>query len=543
MTVALKREIGTLLKSGEAARARDLCLSAGAASLDPELLALQASAHLQLGEVDAAIEVAQRAIGAGLLDVKSIVMLIALLTHKNRVADASRYEKILGKAGIAAHLVQREVAIQLVQLGSLDQAISCYRRSILPGEQDPAVYSSLSRLLHQAGRIDEAIKSAERAVELAPDSSAARCQLGQVLAVTKQFDRAVAELQRSVALDGTNTLAMFHLGENLQQQNRFAEAIVSYRNAIAILPGEPALHGSMGRALRNLGDIQGALACQRHVLELSPHSSPAYHETGICLYMDSNTAPAREAFAKAVQYDPGAALSHFYLGMIDAQSGNAAAAQSGFAEACRIWPYLDCFVDSFRHALEHGAGARYVATARQLFEVGAGSAAPDGLFLEFGVYNGASINVIAGLTSQTVHGFDTFQGLPDDWVIVDGDRRNIEKAGSYSTHGRLPVAPENVRFHVGTFDETLPGFCAEFAGPVSFMNVDCDMYSSTRSIFAHLGGQIRPGTVIAFDDYFCLPGWRDHEYRAFREFLDEYGYRYEYLAFNLFAGQAVVRIT
>jgi hypothetical protein len=132
--------------------------------------------------------------------------------------------------------------------------------------------------------------------------------------------------------------------------------------------------------------------------------------------------------------------------------------------------------------------------------------------------------------------------LPDAWVIGEGEQRGIEGAGFYSTHGRLPEVPENVRFHVGTFDATLPGFCNEIPGPVSFINVDCDMYSSTKSIFDHIGGRIRPDTVIAFDDYFCLPGWREHEYRAFREFLDDYGFGYKYLAFNMFAGQAVVRI-
>ena len=70
-----------------------------------------------------------------------------------------------------------------------------------------------------------------------------------------------------------------------------------------------------------------------------------------------------------------------------------------------------------------------------------------------------------------VHGFDTFSGLPEDW----GDATT---RGSYSTHGALPQAPENVRFHVGLFSETLPCFLAEHAGPVRFMNVDCDLRRS-----------------------------------------------------------------
>ena len=40
----------------------------------------------------------------------------------------------------------------------------------------------------------------------------------------------------------------------------------------------------------------------------------------------------------------------------------------------------------------------------------------DGLFLEFGVFEGDSINVIAKkMKNKTIHGFDSFEGLPQDW--------------------------------------------------------------------------------------------------------------------------------
>ena len=58
----------------------------------------------------------------------------------------------------------------------------------------------------------------------------------------------------------------------------------------------------------------------------------------------------------------------------------------------------------------------------------------DGLFLEFGVYNGASINILSKLKPDKVfHGFDTFTGLPEDW---DMGHKKI-RAGSFSLE-RLP---------------------------------------------------------------------------------------------------------
>ena len=70
----------------------------------------------------------------------------------------------------------------------------------------------------------------------------------------------------------------------------------------------------------------------------------------------------------------------------------------------------------------------------------------NGLVLEFGVYHGFTIRMAgAYFHTEPVHGFDTFSGLPEAWNTIDV----TETAGSYSTHGHLPPAPENVQYHVG----------------------------------------------------------------------------------------------
>jgi hypothetical protein len=69
------------------------------------------------------------------------------------------------------------------------------------------------------------------------------------------------------------------------------------------------------------------------------------------------------------------------------------------------------------------------------------------------------------------------------------------------------------------------------AGPIAFMHVDCDLYSSTKTIFEFLGDAIGPGTVILFDEYFNYPNWEQHEYKAFQEFSEKCGVKYRYLAF------------
>jgi hypothetical protein len=160
----------------------------------------------------------------------------------------------------------------------------------------------------------------------------------------------------------------------------------------------------------------------------------------------------------------------------------------------------------------------------------------DGLVLEFGVEKGASLRHLAGLTQRPVDGFDSFEGLPGDW---SGTK---EAKGAFSLRGKLPKVPANAKLHVGWFDQTLPEFLRQDAQACALIHVDCDIYASAVSIFAALNGRIGPGTVIVFDEYFNYPGWRQHEYKAFQEFIANNGLKYRYIGFSAEKGHVAVQI-
>ena len=67
----------------------------------------------------------------------------------------------------------------------------------------------------------------------------------------------------------------------------------------------------------------------------------------------------------------------------------------------------------------------------------------DGAFLEFGVWSGKTINVISETTEETVHGFDSFEGLPEDWFTVSRFKPH-HKAGHFARED-LPEVNENVK--------------------------------------------------------------------------------------------------
>jgi len=155
-----------------------------------------------------------------------------------------------------------------------------------------------------------------------------------------------------------------------------------------------------------------------------------------------------------------------------------------------------------------------------LLEWAARHAPGKGVFLEFGVYHGLSINLLASWTGREIHGFDSFEGLPEDW-------KEGEPAGSYSTGGKLPSTPANVSLHRGWFTDVLPSFFARLDQPVSLAHIDCDLYSSTRCVLHNLGPHLESGSLLVFDDFLAYPGYEQHEFRAAQECFRVSGLHFE----------------
>jgi len=184
-------------------------------------------------------------------------------------------------------------------------------------------------------------------------------------------------------------------------------------------------------------------------------------------------------------------------------------------------------IDSARYYEEHMLLARAFPKPRGLLRHGVTLASEGeragGLHLEFGVATGTTLRHIAEKADSTVYGFDSFDGLPEEW------RTGFEE-GKFARPAPTDL-PDNAELVVGLFADTLPEFAAEHSGDVAFLHVDCDLYSSTVTIFEHLGDRIGPGTVIVFDEFFNYPGWRQHEFLAFSEFIEASGLGFEHIGF------------
>jgi hypothetical protein len=136
--------------------------------------------------------------------------------------------------------------------------------------------------------------------------------------------------------------------------------------------------------------------------------------------------------------------------------------------------------------------------------------------LEFGVAHGYSMSKILYAVRYmkmedrvTVHGFDTFEGMPEaedgmDTSLVDGDEW---KPGQFrSSHDELNaylgVRHQNYRLHRGLFADTLTDELLEtFRDDLPILVwIDCDYYSSARSVFERLIDYLPNGCVVYFDE-------------------------------------------
>ncbi|MFZ2177034.1 MAG: class I SAM-dependent methyltransferase [Rhodococcus sp. (in: high G+C Gram-positive bacteria)] len=186
--------------------------------------------------------------------------------------------------------------------------------------------------------------------------------------------------------------------------------------------------------------------------------------------------------------------------------------------------------------LEHMPKAPVFWSPHDTLRYGLTRVEADGMALEFGVASGTTLRIIVEQLKDIEHevfGFDVFSGLPQTW-------RTGFPAGEFA-QDKMPDV-RGATLVQGLFEDTLSGFLTKHPGPVSFVHLDADLYSSTKTVLDRVGHRLVPGSVLVFDEFFNYPGWQQHEYRAWKEFVDRTGLGFEYLSYTANNEQVVVRV-
>lgn len=306
------------------------------------------------------------------------------------------------------------------------------------------------------------------------------------------------------------------------------------RHFLEARQGTPSADADLG-ALR-AASMMGETALEAELLQAALAAHPGHPD--LRLHAALSSVPDDVAAARAwLAPLAGHPLGDDFAAALDA-------VQSGEAPASPPAPYHDLESqrrtarwDSLRWAIAHASTPTvHVGLPSRVLLRALAMAPAAGLTMECGVYFGRSLRMIAARTDGPVHGFDSFDGLPEAWS-------EREAAGTYSTGGRMPAMPAHVELHPGWFEDTLPPFFARHAGPVRLLHIDCDLYSSTRTVLEHAAARLVPGSVVVFDDLLGYPGYRDHELRALEEFTADAGIGWELVAACLMGREVAIRIT
>lgn len=143
-------------------------------------------------------------------------------------------------------------------------------------------------------------------------------------------------------------------------------------------------------------------------------------------------------------------------------------------------------------------------------------------YLEFGVCGGHSFfwwmekNQHPG---SKFFGFDTFEGLPENWGPF--------KKGDMNA-GLPELTDKRGKFYKGLFQQTLFPFLDEYDlnnGRRKVIHMDADLFSSTLYTLTSLARYLKEGDIIFFDE-FNVP---DHEFAAFTYFTQSYYIDFELL--------------
>lgn len=139
------------------------------------------------------------------------------------------------------------------------------------------------------------------------------------------------------------------------------------------------------------------------------------------------------------------------------------------------------------------------------------------LYMEFGVASGVSFRWWLQNNqhpSSAFFGFDTFEGLPEDWGVY--------RKGDMSS--QIPqIDDQRGHFIKGLFQDTFLGFVEQnieqLKSPTQkVIHLDADLYTATAFVLSQLYPYLRKGDLILFDEFNVAM----HEFKAFHEFTTNF---------------------
>ena len=387
-------------------------------------------------------------------------------------------------------------------------------------------------------------------------------QKGEYKSVITSAGQLLSEFPESIFLHNIIAESYSRLGDD-------KKAVFHYEQAIEIepCPAEQNMqrdnkinyHNNVAVSLKSLGFLDRSEQHLKAALKINPLFSPAYNNYGNLLNDRADIKGAQDCFLKAIDIDENSFRAYWNLHstVCDADTAQAIVemclkAEPMYRDAIFTLAGMNAFKGDQSHfdlllksefsedpilkSIEWILSLEEKPTLHfnrwSIFDFAVSLSNRSRPFYEFGVWMGDSFRYLMK-SYEKGFGFDTFEGLPEDW-------RSVPK-GSYSSFGNVPEISGG-EFIVGEFDKTLPTFFATERPKAALINLDADLYGSTLSALKNARSVIDEQTVIIFDEFIINKGWQQDEFRALNEFCALFDLRYEVVALSLYTKQVVTRI-
>ncbi len=410
-------------------------------------------------------------------------------------------------------------------LGKLEKAIEAYTKAISIKPDSAEVHNNIGNALQEQGKIDEAIKAYTKVLSIKPDSAAAYNNMGNALKEQGKLEEAIKAYTKAIYIKPDYADAYNNVGNVLKDQGKLDKAMEAYSKAISIKPDNALALNNMGIALLAEGKLEEAVEAYSKALSIKPDYSKV-------LWNLSGTAETiREAkswIQKCLEAEPNHLKAKLTLSALQFYEGDKSQYNSLVNSSLKDHAHMRSFAWAF--SLPKLPPLHFHRWA--LFDHVTALSKKDRPFYEFGVWRGEAFRHLIK-TFKKGYGFDTFEGLPEDW--------HSEKAGTYSSDGNIPKI-KGGKFIVGKFEDTLPGFFAEKRPMASIINFDADLYSSTICALNFAKPVIDQHTILIFDEFIINNNWEHDEYKALEEFCSNNNYTYEVIAISFVTKQVAVKI-
>ena len=455
--------------------------------------------------------------------------------------------------------LQVQPVITLYKQGQYQEALQKATNLLREFPHSTKLYNIVGLANKGLGKLEQAIEAYCKAIAIKPDFVEAYNNMGNALQEQCNLDKAITAYKKTLSIKPNNINAYYNMGNALKDLGKLNEAIMAYKKALAFKPGFAQAYNNMGIALKVQGKLEEAIQAFTKAISIDPDYAEAYNNMGGALQEKSRLSEAIVAYDKALSIKPNYALAYWNRhstvdNISEAKNWLAKClnTNSNFLEAkltvialqyyegdtfnfnqLTISPLKDHpYTRSFAWAFSLPKLPQLYFHRWALFDDIISLSKKNRPFYEFGVWRGEAFRYLIK-TFKKGYGFDTFEGLPEDW--------HHEPIGSYSSDGQVPKI-KGGEFIVGKFEDTLPSFFAGKRQMASIINFDADLYSSTITALNYSKPIIDKHTILVFDEFIINKNWEQDEYKALEEFCAKNHCSYEVLAISFATKQVAVKI-